>query len=340
MEKADCFVSVVCRLRNHAKIVDAFINDICEVLEANYTNYELVLIDDRSEDDTVERVVAMLEQYRCIRLVQLSQTMGLETAIAAGLETAIGDFVVVMSPDHDPAGEIVKAVETSRKGSDVVVGVTDKKGQYGLVFRMLRAIFYVLYDYIFKVKRIRNTTDFRVFSRKAVNALTSIRQKQRFLDILISTIGFKTTTHEYKQASRSGGSPAMKLSIAIRRGIYMIIFNSSFPLRFVNALGILGSLAALSYAVYVIVINIVKDNVREGWTTISFVFSILFFLLFFILALLGEYIGRLLQETADRPLYYILDEKSSKTMIANEAVRNVLGRSVKESEETGEEDAD
>src|SRR5438105_4640367 len=115
MALSDCFVSVVAPLSNDGSIAKPFIADVMGVLQSHYTNYELVLVDDGSTDDTVGAVSELLTQYPCIRLIRLSRQFGTEIAFSAGLDTAIGDFIITMTPNSDPPLMIPDLVEDCRR---------------------------------------------------------------------------------------------------------------------------------------------------------------------------------------------------------------------------------
>ena len=119
----DCFVSVIAPLRNDGDIIDAFTDEVAAVLETNYRHFEIVLVDDASSDDTVHRAQSLLERHRNLRVIRLSRNFGQEIAISAGLDSVIGDFVVVMLPDSDPPDLIPNIVEQARQGAGVVFGV-------------------------------------------------------------------------------------------------------------------------------------------------------------------------------------------------------------------------
>jgi glycosyltransferase involved in cell wall biosynthesis len=125
MEKVDVFVSVVAPLHNHGAVVADFVKDVYDLLDSHYANYEIVLIDDASQDDTIEQIRRVLRGFRCVRVLRLSREMGAELALLAGLESAIGDYVVTMDANSDPPAEIIPMVELSRAGNDLVVGVAD-----------------------------------------------------------------------------------------------------------------------------------------------------------------------------------------------------------------------
>jgi glycosyltransferase involved in cell wall biosynthesis len=324
MPKRDVFVSVVASLDNAAEFVEPFVAEVHPILEANFSNFEIVLIDDHTSDATVAKVAGLLTRYKCIRLIPLSRHLGWETAITAGLETAIGDFVVTMNPDTDPPSELVGIVQMARSGCEVVVGVTDAEKERHLLYRACRRIFYALCRWMVPADLIPGATQFRVLSRQAVNAVTRIRQRRRYFSMLISEIGYASTVHRYKAICRSKRAVRPRLLQSVRQGMSFIVNNSNLPLRFVSFIGLLGSLLSILYAGYIVIINVVLDTVAPGWTTLSFQVAGLFFLVFLILALVATYMERILEETSDRPLYHAGNEQVSSVMLADGERLNVL----------------
>jgi glycosyltransferase involved in cell wall biosynthesis len=331
MPKRDVFVSVVASLDNAAEFVESFVAETHPILENAYSNFEIVLIDDRSSDTTITKVVALLSRYRCIRLIPLSRRLGWETAITAGLETAIGDFVVTMDPDTDPPGELVEMVELARGGHDVVVGVRDTTREHNFLYRTLRRAYYALCQWMVSADLIPGATRYRVLSRQAVNAVTQIHQRRRYFSMLISEIGYASTIHRYELICRSKRPVRPTILQSLREGSSFIVNNSNRPLRFVSTIGLLGSLLSVLYAGYIVMINLLLDKVAPGWTTLSFQLAGLFFLAFLILALVAKYMERILEEISDRPLYHAGSEQVSSVMLADEERLNVLHDAVSES---------
>ena len=132
--KIDRFVSVIAPLYNVEELIVSYIEDTINVLNKHYTNYELVLVDDGSEDNTVELVTSLLNEYEGIRLLRLSREFGEEIAITAGLDTVIGDFTIVMLPHMDPSDKIPELVQHCIDGSDVVFGIRPYSGRRKVVF--------------------------------------------------------------------------------------------------------------------------------------------------------------------------------------------------------------
>jgi glycosyltransferase involved in cell wall biosynthesis len=328
LRKTDCLVSVVAPIRNDARIIEKFIEEVHAVLSENYTYYEIVLVDDHSQDETGETVKKILARFQCIRMIRLSRSMGFEAAITAGLDSAIGDFVVTMLPDYDPPAAIPEMVDISRRSADIVTGNPTNRPNRGFWFRIFARVFHYLARLLLQADLPTDpNTSFRVLSRRAVNAITRINRKRRFIVVLVSEIGYRETFHHYQLISRSGKKPGLNLMEALSLGVSILVHNSNRPLRFVSLVGIAGSLLSALYSGYVILVNLLKNEVMEGWTTLSLQVSGLFLIAFACLTLLGAYMDRILEEATDRPLYHVLDEVHSSVMMTEETRMNILEES-------------
>lgn len=324
MIASDCFVSVVAPVCNDAAIIDDFIREVMEVLRKSYSNYELVLVDDGSDDDTAGRIASLLERYECIRLIRLSRKFGEEVAIFAGLESVIGDFVVVLLPNWDPPVLIPDLIQRTREGAEIVFGVTQNRKKDGWLISLGSRLFDWYCRRVLELNLPRNSTQFRALSRQAVNAVVQVKNAHRYLRILSAEVGYTKKSFLYQPINRLGLRRKRGLWEAVSVAVDVMIASSAHPLRFVSWLGILASSLNMLYTIYVVAIYFFKAKVAEGWTTLSLQNAAMFFFVFLILTVSSEYIGHILAETVERPLYYILEEKSSSVSLANEERRNVV----------------
>src|SRR5437016_12787264 len=159
--KIDVFVTVVAPLRNDAAIVQQFVREAVSVLDRTYTYYELLLIDDGSSDETVIRVQELLDAVSCIRLIRLSRQFGDEIAIYAGLENAIGDFVVSLMPATDPPELIPDFVDRARRIGGVVIGVRNTARAEPLGSRIGAKLFYAICNHFLALDVPEESTHFR-----------------------------------------------------------------------------------------------------------------------------------------------------------------------------------
>jgi polyisoprenyl-phosphate glycosyltransferase len=327
MSKTDTFVSVVAVLRSYARFLPAFVDDVYRILDKHYSNFELVLVDNGSRDETPRVVREMLQHRKCIRYLRLSRRMTPEMAVMAGLDAAIGDYVVTLHPEFDPPSELPAMVDECRGGTDVVFGVAPFPKPPGRLYRSLRWGFYRLSKLAFGIEPVRVNSVYRCMSRGAVNALTRVRRRKRFFGQLASEIGLSVATHEYEFISRSGKQPRVNLRRSARTAASLAVNHSAAPMRIVSLLGLAGSFSSLIYSLYVVGVYFLKNDVMPGWTTLSLQVSGLFFLVFVMLTLIGEHLGRLLDESVDRPLYHVREEQSSSVMLSDLTRKNVMDRS-------------
>lgn len=330
MPRSDCFVSVVAPLQRDADIVAAFVDEVTDVLRRSYENYELVLVDDGSDDDTAARVGELLARHDCVRLIRLSRSFGRETAISAGLDSAIGDFVVVMSPDSDPPGLIPQMVERCRQGLGVVFGIRAHRRGDPLWLRAGAGLFYWYFNRVLKGGLPPNSSDFRVFSRQAVNAITQIRDRLRYLRTFSVHVGYGTDSFVYEPIQRRARPRRRSLGTAVSTALNMVVANTVQPLHFVSVLGFVLAILSLLYVVYIVIVHFLDRNIVPGWATQSLEIALMFMFLFLVLSTLSAYVGRLLDEMRDRPLYYVLEERSSSVMLVDEKRKNVVVQSTPE----------
>lgn len=314
---------MVCRLRDEAALVEPLLLQLSQVLKAQYENYEIVLVDDGSVDGTSARVKELLGRVECVRLLRLSRRFGLDVALTAGLESAIGDYVVTLSPATDPTALIPDLVALARRENAAVYGVLARR-ERPLLHRLGARLFHWTCRRLLDLPITPGATHFRVLSRQAVNAIVGIKDNYRYLRALTPYIGYSTRLFEYQplRAPR-----AESLFEAADTAVAIIVSNSSRPLRLTGWLAVLASGLNLAYIGYVFLVNVFKHAVAEGWTTLSLQNAGMFFLLFLILAVVTEYVGRILNETREWPLYYIAEEANSSVLIASQDRRNVVGDS-------------
>jgi glycosyltransferase involved in cell wall biosynthesis len=324
MYKEELLISAVCVCDNHNKILPDFLNDIIEYLSGYYSNFEIILVDNGSIDGTERTVSRLISQVVSVRYLRLTRPTDFETALMAGLDSAIGDFVVTINPDHDPISEINNLIDACRSGSDLALGQYWGPHEKKILYKFMNKIFVLASKWFFGVYLAQGVTSFRAISRHGVNALVKVRTRRRYFPLIISDIGLVLSTVPYRQISRSGYSPKLKIFSAIRAGSSVLVHNSIAPLRIASALGFAGSFIGLLYSFYVMFVYLFKSDVVQGWTTLSLAISLLSSIAFSILGLLGEYLGRLLEESGERPLYHLRDEISSSIMLTGQEKKNVL----------------
>lgn len=325
--KIDRFVSVTAPLYNAEEFVVSYIEDTIDVLNKHYTNYELVLVDDGSQDNTVGMVTSLLNQYEGIRLLRLSREFGEEIAITAGLDTVIGDYTIVMLPHMDPPTKIPELVQQCIDGSDVIFGIRRTRADEGWLTRKATALFFWYCHRILKLDLTENATQFRCMSRQAVNAIIQIKDTSRYLRLLSSFVGYAKKAIIYDPIYRGKNTRKTSFSTSLKQALTIIMENSVHPLRFVSWMGLFAATSNLIYIGYIVAIYLFKETVMEGWTTLSLQNASQFFFIAIILTALCEYTGRVLNRLQNRPLYHQMPERNSSILLVNRNRPNIVENS-------------
>ncbi|MDG3438847.1 glycosyl transferase family 2 [Nitrospirillum amazonense] len=293
-------------------------------LNALYSDYEILVIIQGPVLQQVSDAQAadILSNIPCIRFIQLSFAVPSDVARSAIVENAIGDFVLLFDLAADPLELIAEAVAACQRGSDIIVGVSILAPSP--LYRLGRRIASPLLASI-DYQLPANATDFRCVSRRAINAVINTGRSHHQLNLRLQKTGYPSQAIAYEQKAEARRDRS--LPQACRQFLHLLVFNSSRPLRWMSGIGLLGSLIALIFACYSVLINILKEKVMEGWTTTVLFMSIQFMLLFLILAFISEYLGRLLDERRGIAEYAVVSERNSRTMVNDQRV-NVLTDSV------------
>ena len=307
--KSESFVSVVTIL---GKGIEKIVNQIPEIekyLSVRYSDFEIVLVAKKSAESDAEKLVQpLLKTVPCIRYLQLTDDGPNDVAREAGLENAIGDFVVLMEPKYDPVELIGKAVTMCREGSDVIVGVS--KLHHSLAYNMLRPFSQLLLrlaDY----RLPRNASHFRCLSRRAANAVTQSGKAHQLFYMRIQKTGYGFKTLEYESLCSEGRG----FWHALKKLVKLLVFNSQLPLHLVTGLSFGASLVAFLFAVYAVLIKLFLYGVVDGWTSTFLAISLFAMLQFLILGFIGEYLARMLDEQSRQSSYSTVFEKNSLTMV-------------------------
>lgn len=317
----ELFVSVVLLTDESSLYLRDEIIAICKILKNKYTNYELIIIDNQIPDQILETVLVLLRTTPCIRIIRLSKIETKDVCVYAGIESAIGDITIIMTVNQDPIDLIPNFVKQAQK-SDIVFGVSNNRTRRGLFNHYGARLFYWYNKKFLNISIPTNSTYYIALNRKAVNALTRTERHARHIRYLARQIGYKSEEYHYTPVLNSSKRKGFfELSAS---AIELASNYSKHPLRILSWIGVLAALANLLYAGYVVIINVIKKHVAEGWTTTSLQSSIMFFLLFVILAILAEYIGKILEETRNEPHYHIIEEINSKVSVADATRRNII----------------
>lgn len=312
--------SIIVPMFNEEEVIEETYRRLSEVMDRTGEGYELVFVNDGSRDRTVEIVERICGEDSHVRLVNFSRNFGHQIAITAGMDYSRGQAVVVIDADlQDPPEVILKMIEMWKKGYDVVYGKRLKrKGE--TVFKKITALFfYRLLRSMTNVDIPVDTGDFRLIDRKVAEVLRGLKEKNRFVRGLVSWVGFRQTSVEYVREERWAGETKYPLKKMIRFAMDAITSFSHKPLRMATYLGF--GLSGLSFIYLVIVLfqAMFTETTIQGWA--STVGINLFFngIMLILLGVIGEYVGRIYDESKDRPLYIVQEVRGFEREQANES---------------------
>lgn len=309
---SDTLISVILVTQNDQDIAQSVIRELNDLLKNSYNFFEILIVDNGSNDGSVDNIKNLQQELPNIRLLVLSRRYDQEIAFAAALDNCLGDFVVIMDMYCDPPALIPVLLLKAQAGFDVVIADRKDRSDNTWVEKMFAQLFYKIYGNLSGFYFSPNASYFRVLSRRALNSVIQIKNKSRYLKYFNAMVGFKQTHIVYDRVYRKNKNQHKAGFVhSLIKALDVIISNTVLPLRLVSVFGVLASFLNLFFLVYVFVISVIKDHIAEGWISSSVMSASMFFLLFLFLSVISEYIARILVESKDQPLYFIADEFNS-----------------------------
>jgi dolichol-phosphate mannosyltransferase len=308
-------ISVVLPIHNEAGTLAELHRRLTSAL-GGLGSYEIVLVDDGSLDDSWRLMSDLAKTDPHVRLLRLSRNFGHQAALTAGLDAARGEAVIVMDADlQDPPEVIPSLVAKWQEGFDVVYGVrTTREGETR--FKLwTAAAFYRTLRWMTHVDIPADAGDFRLLSRRAVDALALMPERARFLRGMTSWVGFRQVAVEYEREARYAGKTNYSRRRMIAFALDAITSFSTAPIRIVTTLGfvlVIFCAGVLGWTVYV---KLFTDTAVAGWTSLLAVVLLLGGMQFVALGIIGQYVARIFEEAKQRPLYLVSERVDGGAML-------------------------
>ncbi|MCG6144892.1 glycosyltransferase [Leptospira bandrabouensis] len=299
------------------------LEDLIKILP---TKVEVIFVNDGSSDQTIFQLVSWAEKDPQIQVVSLSRNFGHQLAVTAGMDYAKGDAVVVMDADlQDPPEVILEMLTKYREGYDVVYGQRLARSGESFFKKATAWAFYRLMKILVHKDLPLDSGDFRLISRRCLDALNGLRENHRFLRGMNAWIGFPQTPVFYKRDPRVAGETKYPLRKMLKLAMNAAVSFSPLPLRFSLALGIIVAIIGFAVGFYAL-FRAFQHFILEmpivynpGWATIVTLICLIGGSILISIGILGEYIARIFEESKGRPLYVVefvkgssLTEKSKK----------------------------
>lgn len=300
-------VSIVVPCFNEEEVLPAVVARLLSLAE-NATDYEFefIFVDDGSSDNTLGHLRDFSNQDPRIRALTFARNFGHQIAVSAGIDAAVGDCVVLIDADlQDPPEVVLQMLEKWDEGFDVVYGVRKSRPGETRFKRASASVFYRFLNRMSDVPIPNDTGDFRLMNRAVVNVLKSMPEKHRFVRGMVAWAGFRQFPLPYERSAREAGVSKYPLKKMIKFASDGIISFSSKPLRLATNIGLLASALAIIGIIYVFALRVFTSIWVEGWTAIMI--AVLFFggVQLISLGVIGEYLGRVYEESKKRPLYVV-----------------------------------
>lgn len=311
-KQKDNILSIIVVVNNLEKILNAKLTLLIPVL-LKLPNYELLIIDNGSIDNSGRIIKKYQAKIRNIRFLKLSKNYDIEIALSAGLENAIGDYIVFFDINLDPPTIISLLYKKAQQGYDIVTGKPLNLPKFSLWGNFIVRINNMLLRKFVGIRADYYGTYTRILSRKAVNSLLQIKNRGIYFNYFNYIGGHRNSSISYEvKYIQSKYYPKVKSLKYLISSIDFIISNSTAPLRLTSLICFLASLSNLLFIAYSLIVTLIKSRSPEGWLTTSFMNGIMFFLLFFILSIISEYLVRIVYETRERPSYFMFEEYNAE----------------------------
>ncbi|HEY7774371.1 MAG TPA: glycosyltransferase [Marinagarivorans sp.] len=314
MDQVQVFLSVVIASRNRSGSIEQELNDLSELLKTSVSDYEVVIVDNASSDDTLAKLKQLTDEEGLPNLQVYALTKEVEPDVAfwAGLESSLGDYCCMINLDTDSPQIIPTLLKKAMHGHDVVFGQNDSLNKQSLIYRSAERLFDHLFYKFNGVHLTKEAPQLRVLSKNVVNFLLQHAQPAQAYRHLPATAGFTKAKINYNHKTDKTASKSLLSSID--RGMGLLTSTTRSPMRIVTTLTLFGAGANLVYSIYIVLIGIFKDNVAAGWVSLSLQQSGMFFLLSLVLMVLGEYIINMVNRNSNGPAFYIAQEFTSAKM--------------------------
>ena len=271
--------------------------------------YEIVFINDGSKDNTLNVLLNAKQNFKNIRIINFSRNFGKEAALTAGLDKARGEAAIPIDVDlQDPPELIKELVARWREGYDVVLAKRADRTSDSFAKRVSADLFYKLNGKISNVDIPNNVGDFRLMSKRVVEALNQLPENQRFMKGLFAWVGFKTVVIEYVREKREAGQSSFNGWKLWNFALDGITSFSTLPLRIWLYIGALVSFLSFLYGSFIILKTLIFGVDLPGYASLAVIMLFLGGIQLIGIGILGEYIGRIYSESKRRPSYIIEGE--------------------------------
>ena len=307
-------VSLIIPCYNEEQSLPLLYEAICATAaEHDAYEWEFLFVNDGSKDSTLEIIKGLRASDKRVSFVDLSRNFGKERAMLAGFDYAGGDCAIVMDADlQDPPSIIGELLAKWEDGYDDIYAKRITRGKESWLRKVFSLSFYKILNKISKIDLLPNVGDFRLLDRRCLDALRELRESERYTKGLYCWIGYKKTCVEFNRSDRVAGNSKWSFFKLLSLAVDGIVSFSTAPLKIATITGIICALASFLYSIYFLVKSLIYGDPVAGFPTL--IITILFIggMQLICLGIIGEYVGRIFNESKRRPVYFVRESESGK----------------------------
>lgn len=302
-------ISIIVSVYNEEEVLFEFYRETIKVLLLIDNPYEIIFVNDGSVDGSRGILFKIAKDDENVKVVHFSRNFGHEAAMIAGIDNASGDYIVCMDADlQHPPTLLPEMLRKFESGYDIINMVRTVNKSAGIIKNITSSMFYKVINRLSDIHLVSNASDFFGISKRVADVLrSSYREKTRFLRGYVQNVGFNTVNIEYEARKRYAGESKYSIKKLFRFSMNTIMTFSNLPLKLGIYAGSMAAFLAIVMMIYTIV-SFIRVGTPSGYATTICLICFMFSVLFFIVGIIGEYLGLILSEIKDRPIY-IVEEK-------------------------------
>jgi len=299
------YLSVVVPVYGCGKCLNKLHQRLVQSISEFSENFEIIMVNDKSPDSSWEEIQSLAIKDKRVKGINLSRNFGQHYAISAGLDHSSGEWVVVMDCDLQDKPEMIPRLHNKAKeGYEVVVGIRAER-QDSFFKKTTSKLFFKIYHYFTDVKIENSIGNFGIYSKKVIDNITQIKEQNQAFGLFVLWLGFNRAEIEIEHSQREHGKSSYNLKKLTDLAIDSILSHSNKPLRISVKLGFILSFISFLYSLWLVLSKIIWNVPIEGWTSLMVSLFFLSGLIIMSIGMLGLYIGKIFDETKQRPLYVI-----------------------------------
>ena len=298
-------ISIVIPMYYEELVVEECYKRVKKVMVSNNINYELIMINDGSQDKTLELLMNIANNDKNVKIIDFSRNFGQQAAVTAGIENATGDAIIVTDADlQDPPEVMIDMIQKWQEGYDIVYG--RRKSRKGETFfkKFTAKIYCRLLNNLSSVPIPTDVGDFRLIDKRVQQVFINLPEKSKYIRGIVAWTGFKQGFVEYVREKRFGGETKYSVGKLIKLGLDAIIQFSVKPLKVIGTLGIITAFLSFCILIYAIISKIM-GVATDGWASIMVAITFLSSIQLISLGIIGQYIAKIYDEVKGRPTYIV-----------------------------------